>query len=154
MADKSQSFDGTCAMAMNAPTEELRAHYTMLCSQGIFCRERANWNRRYCTFHCQMFPTSPICVVPEDTARRLLQAPDDEMEMPYEMPEVPEVTDISKEAWKHLGAGDPSQLLENGDVDAAFIPPEALLEAAGEEMEEEVQAPIPVTVGGRRMLMV
>lgn len=130
-------------MAMNAPTEVLRAHYTMLCSQGIFCRERNSWNSRYCAFHCEMFPTSPICVAP---ARKLLQAPD-EMEMP-EVPEVPEVTDISRDAWKHLGAGDPSQLLQNGD-DAAFIPPEAL-----EEMEEEVQAPIPVTVGGRRMLMV
>ena len=79
VADIYNSFDGTCAKAYSAPTEELRHHFTMLCSQGIFCRERNNWNGPMCDFHCQMFPASPICTSP---SRKLLAVADEEAVAP------------------------------------------------------------------------
>lgn len=91
--DREGNYDGVCALARTAPTEELRANYTMLCSQGLFCRENNSRNRARCNIHCEMFPDSPVCPndEPADSdagaARRLLavgtehlEAADDDVE--------------------------------------------------------------------------
>jgi len=139
--DDSSKYDGVCAMATTADTEELRANYTRLCSQGLYCRSARN--DRNCRFHCEMFPESEVCSAV--TGRKLLQMDDEEKddmtdEEKKEMEEIYkrfEAAGLEREEAERLGLEEAKILLETiegdtGDADPSADPGRKLLSADAE----------------------
>lgn len=76
-------WNGHCAAAQTAATQDQKDYHRMLCSRGLFCRrgegvEASNWESLTssgCEFHCSVFTGDEYCK-PETTARSVEAAPE------------------------------------------------------------------------------
>jgi len=67
----STPYAGVCALATEAESAPDREQYTMMCSQGLFCRGN-NLSTGGCQFHCEHFPEDPKCLRNSASSRKLL----------------------------------------------------------------------------------